>query len=429
MACTGGELGIVTENRLPTASKIEAMRDLGRWKRPVHAHASLDDFLAKRTLADGIHAIAYCGVYLEINLHRRPSQAMLVFFNAALASRTPEVKLPVFSGASALNETDANVLMVSDPGLYLDDKIRLAWYAGAANMPLQADLGRVLRHVQDVLAIKRTVIYGASGGGFAALFYAPFLRDAVAVPCNPQIDLLAYSRGLVAKYLECAFGYQGKPSAFESAAIPDKPVMRLRASHMGDTRILYLQNVTDRHHVNRDLLPFLKDFGFERAGGLIETHSERLVTVCSDAWGEGHRAAPARFVHPLLHSLTQADGWVRLPELAAELHAKTASPFRQVSLFLEAGSFTASARLQEAFAGRELVLRLFRGADVIEAVEARDGEPCRFATKPTKGHYYVAARLVRDTRASPMSWRNRVLGLFRPEGSCDEMRSRVVVVE
>ena len=75
-------------------SAIGSMRDLARWNRPVHAYASLDVFLATRFLVDGIHVIAYCGVFLELNLHRRNSKAMLVFFNAALAARRVAVQHP-----------------------------------------------------------------------------------------------------------------------------------------------------------------------------------------------------------------------------------------------------------------------------------------------------------------------------------------------
>lgn len=416
----------MTEGCQSTASRIEAMRDLDRWSRPVHAHASLDSFLATRGLADGIHTIAYCGVYLELNLHRRPSKAMLIFFNAALASRADGMRLPVFSGLSALNETDANVLMVSDPGLYLEDDIRLAWYAGAANMPLQADLGRVLRHVQDVLSIERPVLYGASGGGFAALFFAPFLRNAVAVPCNPQIDLLAYSRGMLSKYLESAFGYRGKLSGFEVAPISDKPAMKLRPDHIGDTRILYLQNVMDRRHFDRDFLPFLQDLGFERGDGLIEVHSARLVTVCSDSWGEGHRAAPARFVYPLLHSLAQVGGWDGLSEFVPDLHARTANPFRQVSLSLDAQGFSAIACLQAMYAGRQVALRLFRDAKEVEVLRANEGESVRFVTKPASGLYQVLAKI---DRGGVGAWKDRMLGMFRPKKSQDEMKSRVVSVK
>lgn len=410
-------------------SRIEAIRDLERWNRSVHAHASLDDFLATRTLADGIHAIAYCGVYLELNLHRRPSKAMMIFFSAALASRTAEVKLPVFSGASALKATDANVLMVSDPGLYLDDTIRLAWYAGAAGMPLQADLGRVLRHVQEVLSIERAVLFGASGGGYAALVFAPFLRNAVAVPCNPQIDLLAYSRGLLSKYLKTAFGYQGAPSRFESAPISDKPVMKLRAAALGSTRILYLQNALDRRHCERDFLPFLKDFGFDRGNGLIEIHSERLVSVCSDRWGEGHRAPPGGFVYPLLHSLTTADGWRRLSDIVPDIHARTTNPFRQVTLAFDEDGFSACASFYEDFTGRFAILTLLRNGVEVEELRATDGELCRFTAKPASGRYCVAAKLERDSTALPISWKNRITRLFGSDSARDEMRSRMVVVE
>lgn len=404
---------------------IEAMRDLDRWERPVHLHASLADFLATHTLADGIHAIAYCGRYLELNLHRRSSRAMLVFFSAALSARTAETRLPVFSGASALKATDASLLMVNDPGLYLDNEIRLAWYAGAADMPLQADLGRALRHVQDVLSIERPILYGASGGGFAALFYAPFMRNAIAVPCNPQIDLLAYSRHLLSKYLKAAYGYQGHPSAFLNAALPGWPTVKLDAAHMGDTRILYLQNALDKTHLERHFLPFLKHFGIDRSKELIEVHSDRHVSICSDGWGEGHRAAPGNFVYALLHSLTQADGWEKLPEFVPDLHARTTNPIRQVTLSVDKNGFLARITLAESQVDSSITLNLLRGGIEIETLQTQDGEPGRFTTRPTAGHYCVLAKVER----TPRSWKERASALLQRRKMHNEMKSRVVVIE
>lgn len=407
---------------------IESMRDVSRWNRPVHDYAGLDEFFAAQSLADGIHAIAYCGVYLELNLHRRPSKAMLVFFNAALSSRSPEVKLPAFSGMQALKATDANILMVSDPGLYLDKGIRLAWYAGAKDMRLQADLARVLRHVQQVLSIDRVVLYGASGGGFAALFYAPFLSNAIAVPCNPQINLLDYSSSILAKYLDVAYDYKGAPSGFEKAEISDKPIVKLQADHLRGTCVAYLQNALDKRHFKRDFLPFLKGYGCERGKGLVEVHSECLVSICGDSWGEGHRAAPAEFVYGLLHSLTRSDGWSSLPEFVPELYARTANRFRQVTLFLDDAGFSAQAWLHEPTAEGSITLKLYRGEVEVETIQVFHGELGRFACALMQGQYRVSARTARNSPKVSRSLKERVLGLLRTKHAHDEMKSRVMVV-
>lgn len=413
---------------LNTSADIESMRDLSRWGRPVHSHAGLDEFLTTQSLQDGIHAIAYCGVYLEFNLHRRASKSMLVFFNAALSSRTSDVKLPVFSGTRATNATDACVLMVSDPGLYLDGDIRLAWYAGASGMRLQEDIPKVLRHIQDILSIERVVLYGASGGGFAALYYAPFLKNAIAVPCNPQINLLIYSWDILGRYLRSAYGYKGASSAFESADISDRPIVRITAEHTGGARIVYLQNVLDARHFNREFLPFLHDQGFSRGKGLVEVHSDRLVSVCGDNWGEGHRAPPAKFVYDLLHSLTKPDGWNRLPDTIPALYALTANRFRQVVLKLENGAFTAQAVLHEPRGEDEITMVLYRDDVDIETIQVASAEFGRFSCAADKGRYCVAARVARDDSPADKTWRARLMGLFRTRNVFDEMRSRVVVV-
>lgn len=413
---------------LNTSADIESMRDLARWGRPVHSHFSLDAFLATRSLQDGIHAISYCGVYLEFNLHRRASKSMLVFFNAALSSRTSDVKLPVFFGTRAPHATDACVLMVSDPGLYLDGNIRLAWYAGASGMRLQEDIPKVLRHIQDVLSIERVVLYGASGGGFAALYYAPFLKNAIAVPCNPQINLLIYSSDILGRYLRAAYGYKGAPSAFESADIPDRPIVRITAEHTLGARIVYLQNELDARHFNREFLPFLHDQGFSRGQGVVEVHSARFISVCGDNWGEGHRAPPAKFVYDLLHSLTEADGWNRLPETIPALYARTANRFRQVVLKLENGAFLAQAVLHKPRAEDGITMVLYRDDVEIETIQVASAEVGRFSCAADKGRYCVAARTARDDSPEVKTWRTRLLGLFRNRNVLDEMKSREVVV-
>lgn len=404
------------------------MRDLSRWDRPVHSHANLDEFLATQSLKDGIHAIAYCGVYLELNLHRRASKSMLVFFNAALSSRTPDVKLPVFSGSRAPQATDACVLMVSDPGLYLDGDIRLAWYAGAVGMPLQEDMTKVLRHIQNVLSIERVVLYGASGGGFAALYHAPFLRNAIAVPCNPQLNLLIYSPDILGLFLKAAYGYTRAPGTFESAEIPDKPVVRIKAEHTHGTRVLYLQNALDARHFNRDFMPFLQDQGFTRGKGLVEVHSDRFISVCGHNWGEGHRAPPAKFVYDLLHSLTELDGWDRIPEIIPVLYARSTNRFRQVVLKLDNEGFSAQAVLHEPRTEDGITMVLYRDDVEIETIQVASAELGRFSCAAVKGRYRVTARASRDLADEDKTWGARLLGLFRTRNVFDEMKSRVVVV-
>lgn len=405
-----------------------AMRDLSKWNRPIYSYASLEEFLTTQSLLDGIHAISYCGVFIELNLYCRPSKAMLIFFNAALASRVDDVKLPVFSGVKALDTTDVSILMVSDPGLYLDGNIRLAWYAGATGIPLQKDLPQVLQHVQHVLAIDRPVLYGASGGGFAALFYAPFLNNAIAVPCNPQINLLTYSSSILSFFLQKAFGYRGNPATFETATVPDKPVLRITADHLSGTRILYLQNALDKRHLERDCLPFLQCFGIQRGTDLLEIHSQHLVSICGQDWGEGHRAPPAAFVYALLQRLTQNGGWDQLSAFVPDLYERTANRLRQVALRVDEQGFQAQAWLHEQSIHAPITLKLFKGAIEVESIHVASGKPVRFAYPPVQGHYRVMARTPRFFLAADESWIKRLLDRMRFKQSFDEMQSRVVVI-
>lgn len=405
------------------------MHDLRSWNRPIHYHGSLDNFCTTLSLQDGIHVIAYCGVFLEINLYRRSSRAMLVFFNAALASRNSEVKLPAFSGTGAPDATDACVLLVSDPVLYLDKEIRLSWYAGALGMHLQVDLARVLQHIQHLLNINKVILYGASGGGFAALFYAPFLKNAIAVPCNPQINMLRYSKGLVSKFLQIAFKYKDDPTTFERAKIQNKPTMNITVEHMRGTRVLYLQNALDKRHFNRDFLPYLQAHGFSRSKELVEVHSSHLISVCGEHWGEGHRAPPAKFVYSILHNLTSNDGWDKISSIIPKIYKLTANRFRQVLLRIDGDSFYAQAWLHTPQSGDIITVALYRNSEKIETIQIVDSEIGQFSSKIIKGTYRATAQIDKHFSIGNMrNWRIGLMNLFRQTKVFDEIRSQIIVV-
>ena len=181
----------------------------------------------------------------------------------------------------------------------------------------------------------------------------------------------------------------------------------------------------DKTHLERHFQPFLKDFGIDRGKALIEVHSGHQVSICSDGWGEGHRAAPGSFVYPLLHQLTQADGWEKLPEFVPELHAQTTNPIRQVSLTFDQNGFHVRVSLADTHAGGTLTVGLLREGVEIETLQIRDGEPGQFTSQATAGEYCAQARVERP----PRSWKERASALLRKKRMYDEMKSRIVLVK
>ena len=76
----------------------------------------------------------------------------------------------MFTGLNVTRDLDASFVAISDPMLYLDPDLKLAWYAGSAGWNFQAEMKRVLRKIIAVALTADVVFFGGSGGGFASLY-------------------------------------------------------------------------------------------------------------------------------------------------------------------------------------------------------------------------------------------------------------------
>lgn len=194
----------------------------------------------------------------------------LVIFHAALAG-SKVTSYPLFSGLGVARDIHANVICVSDPSLALD--LELAWFAGNISQPLQTDLPNVLRHLLSYYSESQEVaFFGASGGGFASLFYSHGFPGSSAISINPQLDLTKYSPSPVAKYSDRAWDGQDLRTApfIESldrlykAGFPNK--------------VFLLQNVQDGHHRDRHVASWLR---------VVPSMSKNL-NLLAKPWGRGH---------------------------------------------------------------------------------------------------------------------------------------------
>jgi hypothetical protein len=76
---------------------------------------------------------------------------------------------------------------LSDPTLYLDPDLKLAWYAGSSGWDLQSLLKCVLRKIATVARSNDLIFLGGSGCGFASLYFAagfPRLARPVVEPAR-----------------------------------------------------------------------------------------------------------------------------------------------------------------------------------------------------------------------------------------------------
>lgn len=271
-------------------------RDLARYKGArTNEFASMEQFL-EEGCQQGISSINYGNAHLDLLIEDRHCETTVVIFHTAL---DPEaVTTPVFVGQGLMKGVSANVICCSDPALELG--VGLGWFIGAEGMDFQSDLTRALEHVLKSFDSHRNLVfYGPSGGGFAALYFSSRFPGSLAMPVNPQTDIDAYSEDAVVRYCKTAWGTStGK----DTSAVTD-----LNVVYAGDFKnyVLYLQNLGDRAHIDKQLIPFLTS---------VSNRQKMLLSF--GKWGLGHRAPRLDVQRPFIEAAVKVDGhWERLRSL------------------------------------------------------------------------------------------------------------------
>lgn len=305
----------------PSQLPVTVRRNLTKWGRDIYRYNDCREFVESIEvgLQCGIHAVNYHGVFLEFNFYDQGFSDLLVFFNAAV-TRTSNTELPVFSGAKAIG-LKANILMVSDPCLYLDNSLSLAWYVGARNLPLQKDLSIVLSGLSARYGKNNTIFYGGSGGGFASLYYASKVDGATAICCNPQTSVSNYDKASVERFMSVCF--EPLNAEFANKYLSDSGFTALLGANEFNTtaRVIYLQNKNDAHHLEKHFQPYLARIGFGKcyqSNKNVQILNEKLALITSSKWGDGHAAAPKEIVYGMLQALLKDDAFLKNNESDAE---------------------------------------------------------------------------------------------------------------
>lgn len=182
---------------------------------------------------------------IQLSWINRKSQQTLVTFSAAITNRNA-TDIPIFTGWGMTKDLDCNVLMVSDPNLALDQELALSWYLNSPTSPhFEAELTEVLEHISS---FSQLYLFGASGGGFAALNFGQRLPDSTAIVCNPQTDIRKFS--YYSTYKRMVWG---------SIPIPAGVGNLLSAyENYKENLIVFIQNSGDRDHLEQHFSPFMQ---------------------------------------------------------------------------------------------------------------------------------------------------------------------------
>lgn len=216
-------------------------------------HASEAAFLATSP-TKGMHAVRVGTEWIDLSYIDHGADTTLVCFHSALMDRSATV--PVFSGRGIAEQAGMNVISVADPAMATGD-VDLGWFLGTRGMgDLRPRLVPLIRHL---LAGRRAVLFGASGGGYAAALYGQHFPGHAVLAVNPRLDLTTPPTPRLGAYLAAAHRATTAPRARRAR---EKYVpLRLRdvyADGLGFDLHL-VQNVNDRVFYRHQFAPFVEE--------------------------------------------------------------------------------------------------------------------------------------------------------------------------
>ncbi|GHB41501.1 hypothetical protein GCM10007094_33680 [Pseudovibrio japonicus] len=211
--------------------------------------------------------------------------------------------LPVFNRWTWAPSFPGNCLYISDPSLYLEDTLGLAWYSGTKDYDPMPIIGRMASGIAESLGVAQDNIYsyGSSGGGFAALRFITTIPNSKAIAINPQTCVTSYHKGSVEKYLRICYGHTGRAEAL--AAYPKRLSIIENLDALGDRQILLAQNVQDTHHYEEHYKPLCEAMGVSHEHAPYNGPVHRLLFSNP----EGHNAAESQSVFDTIMKLVRAD--------------------------------------------------------------------------------------------------------------------------
>ncbi|GEM_PF-976342 len=281
-------------------STYEAVRSLDRWNTANFVYCNSNEFAATRKIEKGIHSIHQDDMLIDLYADIKADLPLVIFFHGAV-KRAPSFKLPVFLGFGVVDGLELSYVSISDPTLHVASDLQLAWYAGSHSSKTQTVLPGIINTIITKARAKKVIFIGASGGGFASLYYSRLVKGSLAVAINPQTDIFKYEKTAVMKYINTAFGV----TDLESGQMLVQNIIETNVGALYSIKrsnsVLYLQNESD-DHVQKHCEPFFKNLGHELAPINTRRVEPGLYLYLAD-WGTGHIGPPPAFYKSLVKSL------------------------------------------------------------------------------------------------------------------------------
>lgn len=239
--------------------------------------------------AQGTWEIKHNGLDLHAFYDWRGSDTTLVTFTGAVGAKVETV--PVWSAFRASSGIDVNRILISDPTLAISKRLRLGWYAGSRfHTNLEDEITQLIEHGAQGT---RVVLFGPSAGGYTALVQGSKIAGSTVIASNPQTDISI--RPAFPGYLDIAWGvgsHSGLPFTTSVVDVYREPV---------NTRVVYVQNQGDAHHIEFHQIPFIDS-----------VHPDNPVHIMRPDLGQGHVGPDADSFHKLFTIVCGTPEWEKL---------------------------------------------------------------------------------------------------------------------
>lgn len=191
--------------------------------------------------------------------------------------------------------------------MLVDGEFGLCWYSGHEGFFSQKILPQLFKNIAEIGDFERTIFFGSSGGGYAALLYSSLFSNSIAVAAAPQTSMHKYYSGHIKRYREGCW-----PSLSTDEQLSDVICTDLCSlySSLKPNTIIYLQSAGDQFHTRNHFAPFVDSiskvrnsrfiFHSEFWGGL--SHSRSITIEAYTPWLRAALLSPSIEVDDILQT-------------------------------------------------------------------------------------------------------------------------------
>lgn len=241
------------------------------------------------------------GGILDGALLRQESDTLIVTFHGLLDRE--KFQIPRFERARSTEPFGTSCLYWADPSLWLDPKLKLAWFTGVAATDVLQLLADRSMTVAEKLGASRVIFTGSSGGGFAALQVSALVPNSVALVFNPQAEIYRYHTAMQRRYLancrpDVLKGVASDKFKFDedwSASLDDRYSALRRYSKPTGNTVVFHSNILDWHDENHRR-------PFEQV--VVTDESRRYFLRTYEQQGGHQPPSPGRFSDALRDALS-----------------------------------------------------------------------------------------------------------------------------